>query len=201
MYCNINFTSLELNGYISSEDECRSMMGNESDDNSRPHSVGGPSFHRTSKLTPATPDNTNMISTIDLPKNMPPPSSENGNGESCKIPRASLTFTPMELLHLEELLIAGDSLRLVLHSTRPTTNIEPNVERCLESLNEVFELATCLLEHLVAMTKQLSTFDELCDVDQLSLLKCSMPEMLVLLGVIAFDRQQDRWVFNNILVS
>lgn len=107
----------------------------------------------------------------------------------------------MELLHLDELLLAGDSLRLVLHSADPIINMEANVERRLESLAEVFELATSLLQHLVAMTKQLSTFDELCSVDQLSLLKASMPEMLVLLGVIAFDRRQDRWVFSNVLVS
>lgn len=66
----------------------------------------------------------------------------------------------------------------------------------MRNLKEIYRVAEHVFQHFISMAKMVTAFTNLCETDQLSLLKYSVTEILILRSVSCFLPNEDAWIFN-----
>nr|XP_027195831.1 nuclear hormone receptor HR96-like [Dermatophagoides pteronyssinus] len=66
----------------------------------------------------------------------------------------------------------------------------------MRHLKEIYRVAEHVFQHFISMAKMITAFADLCETDQISLLKYSVTEILILRSVSCFMPNKDAWIFN-----
>lgn len=102
------------------------------------------------------------------------------------VPPNSYNF--IETLRMEEISSACDTMKRWYQGG--------SVLKEMDNLPEMYQVAELVIKHLITMARMISTFNELCEADQISLLKGSVTEMLILRSIPCYVPEKDAWVFN-----
>ena len=103
--------------------------------------------------------------------------------------RPSLSlYNFIEELRVQELTIACDMLSHWCQYRKIVTE--------LKKIEEMFEAVEIIVKKVIQMARMVTTFKELCEMEQIALLKGSVTEMIILRSVLNFVPEEDSWLFN-----
>ena len=169
----IKATSTDSNGYISSDEDNMPKR-------TTPYTAEYPKDLNDDSNSVCTNDVTLVSKTTDLEMN---------SIRSVPIVRPSLSvYNFIEELRMQELTFACDLLRPWCHYTK--------VVHEMEQITEMYEAVDLIIKKVIEMARMITTFKDLCEMEQMALLKSAVTEMIILRSVLNYMPDKDSWVFN-----
>lgn len=108
--------------------------------------------------------------------------------------KASLSvYNFIEELRMQELHMACDLLR-------PWCRYNKVVHEMLQ-VNQMYDAVEQIINKVIEMSRLVTTFKDLCEMEQMTLLKGAVTEMIILRSVLNYMPDKDSWVFNLLSVS
>lgn len=94
-----------------------------------------------------------------------------------------------EQAKLNELLLASQALNAPVDAERPIKETESSEPSLLNIIN----LTEIAIRRLIKMSKKISGFKNMCQEDQIALLKGGCTEMMILRSAVTYDPDRDSW--------
>lgn len=68
-------------------------------------------------------------------------------------------------------------------------------------VNQMYEAVEQIINKVIEMSRLVTSFKDLCELEQMTLLKGAVTEMIILRSVLNYMPDKDSWVFNLLSVS
>lgn len=116
-----------------------------------------------------------------------------GSGGAIVVKPSLSVYNFIEELRMQELSSACDLLR-------PWTRYRKVVHE-MSQVNQMYEAVEQIINKVIEMSRMVTTFKDLCEMEQMALLKGAVTEMIILRSVLNYMPDKDSWVFNLLSVS
>ena len=116
-----------------------------------------------------------------------------GSGGASVVKPSLSVYNFIEELRMQELSSACDLLR-------PWTRYRKVVHE-MSQVNQMYEAVEQIINKVIEMSRMVTTFKDLCEMEQMALLKGAVTEMIILRSVLNYMPDKDSWVFNLLSVS